>query len=406
MPDRSKTAWGLLILSGGLGILAWLWIDSLDFRSKEQHLKDQCVSLLEDSLLSPNAFVRAATAKAISDSAHPQVLPLLKMAITDPDPTVRLFAIEGVVSLSPSEAHELLLLGMEDPDSSVRLTTVRIIHERSRRPEEKIALQALLKRSRQDQDISVHLAALGALGSSEAHKTMKVLEGALLMKKDEIRLSAAFALGLTQDQGAIKLLDTAVSDPSASVRAYAVRALGQLGFKKGFPSIKKALSDPDPQVRSFAAEALVKLSSPEVRPLLQRTASDPDDFVKLSVGLGLARLEESSSKDLIKLALSHPDYSLRSAAARSLGKLVMDQPNAFSQTEAIKLLLPIIKDEVSRVRSAAIRAVGMIGTSDQIPALSLAFTDPAPTVRPYAAGAVLRILSREGITALPELSEQ
>ena len=390
--DYHQWTWTIIILTGM--VITTLAVRSLHpFKSEEEKLTESSLAFLKKALEDPDPFLRSAAAKAIADSGHPTAQLLLEDALKDHHPTVRIFAVEGLRDFPTVDAIRLLSHALKDTDASVRLTAVRIMADRHDRLKEAEVIHPLLKKSVRDQDLSVSMVSLGILRRSAYPGTLQTLREALNAEQAEVRLSAAFALGLTQDPEAVELLRRALSDSDATVRGYAVQAIGELNTPEGLPYLLEALSDPDPSVRSTAVTALSSANSPGILPLLRETAHDPDRLVRLSAGLALLKLGETQAGRFVQEALQDPDYGIRSAAARSLGELIRQGPTGIQAAEAILLLAPLLGDDVQRVRSAAVRALGMTGHSEAKPLLVHAFQDISPIVRCYAAGALLRILN-------------
>jgi HEAT repeat protein len=385
------------IWAGSIGLLLFLWAvaDRGLFSDRRDPLARMAYGILEEGLRDPDPFVRGAAAKALSDAGTQIVLPLIEIALGDPDITVRLFAVEALPQLPVRDARRLIPASLSDPDASVRLTAIRVIAEAWPAGHAGEWLRPQLERAAGDPDGAVRLAALGALGLDGNVNTLSPFREALSDPQPETRLSAAFALGLTRHPTAAPLLMEALADPASSVRGHAAKALGELQAAEGIESLARvARDDSDPWVRSLAVTALSSLNGSDTAAHLRAAARDEDGLVRLSAGLALIEIGDRRGMDLLEEAFGHAEYGIRSGAARSVGELGHRAPAAIPPERAVKLLLPLLTDEVARVRAATVRALGWVGRPDVIPFLRAALSDSSPAVRCYASGAILRVKTR------------
>ena len=379
------TGLALLLIVIGLILTRSLSKQGLNFQIRERSLK-----ILQDTLQEQDPFSRGAAAKAMGDSRDPAVLSWLATASKDTDSTVRLFTVEAAARFGAQTAIRFIDPALADPDPSVRLTAVRVLSGLK-----SAAPPSLLKKALTDEDPAVQLlglgTAVGALGMDSYPGALKIFEKALKNENPEARLIAATGLGKTGDVRALPLLAHTLRDPDATVRSYAAQALTDLGTVHAVPVLSNALSDPDAGVRSQVALALGAYRTSDVSILLQQAAQDSDPFVRLSAAVALSKQNDPQTLDLLKRALADSDYGIRSAAARSFGEIVPSEDPDFGR-KAAALLVPLLKDPSSRVRSAATRALGMIGKPEVLPDLTERLNDAEGSVRCYAAGAILRIL--------------
>jgi len=75
---------------------------------------------------------------------------------------------------------------------------------------------------------------------------------------------------------------------------------------------------------------------------------------------------------------------VRSATARVLGETTIP--------DRVRLLKMALQDKYSRVRTAAVRAVGMMGGPEAFPILVDLLQDSLEVVRAYAAGNLIHLL--------------
>jgi HEAT repeat protein len=148
-----------------------------------------------------------------------------------------------------------------------------------------------------------------------------------------MRARALAALGEFLDPHALPtLVKSATSDSEASVRVAAVRALGRLNASAGNATLSMAMADPDAAVRMAALSQVLKVG-----------------FFRDSAAL-IARLDDS-------------DAGVRRAGAQLSGEL-----RIVDAVEPLAGLL--VTDDSAQVRQAAAIALGRIGGSEALAALS------------------------------------
>lgn len=361
-----------------------LWVPGQEASS--QDLRKKALETLQAGTESPHPFVRSAAAKAAGDSRDPAVLPLLLRSIKDDDPMVRTFAVESAAGFSHSDAGILLRQGLKDSSLSVRLTTARVLNRYSG-PER----APILKLASNDSHALVRLMALGRTPAGIPGNHMDSFRDILEKGTSQEKIIAATALGNTQSPDAVLLLGRLMTSQDPSLRSFSARALGQVSSLEAFPFLKEGVRDESPEVRSESLQAITHLEALDPTSFLKQASNDPDPWVRLSAGLGFLRAGDEGYRNLLDEALSSPDFGLRSAAARALGEMARDDRVPIPEN-LFKTLIDGVRDPSERVRSASTRTLGMIGKPQALDRLELTLRDPDPSVRCYAAGAILAIL--------------
>jgi HEAT repeat protein len=154
-------------------------------------------------------------------------------------------------------------------------------------------------------------------------------------------------------------------------RAAAAFALGDMAAPSSIPALKAALDDRSRDVRSAAARSLGRLGAVDAVPRLV------DGFVSRAVprgvgGFALLNIGGAARAELRGLA-SHDEAAVRSATAELIG---------FVGTPADALLLiGMLRDLAAEVRGAAAVALGRVGAESAVVALRAALEDRVPQVR-------------------------
>jgi HEAT repeat protein len=151
------------------------------------------------------------------------------------------------------------------------------------------------------------------------------------------------------------------SDPK--VRESAARIAGYFGYEQCADDLLRACSDPDLSVRRAALEHLPFLDDDRVVDTLLRALEDSNQVMRSAAVQALARVDDGRAGPSLVAALSDPDSWVRYFAARALG----ERRHEAGVDELTRVALD---DAAGHVRLAAIDALGRIGSTAAIPALS------------------------------------
>jgi len=149
------------------------------------------------------------------------------------------------------------------------------------------------------------------------------------------------------------------------------------------PAIVRLLTtDTAEPVRIQAAEALGALGSPSSVPALIRIAeSDPSSDVRVRAITALGRIDSPSVNVPIRRFLAHGnDLEFQVAAVAAGRRRLLD-------VEPDLLAICKSKDRSERVRSAAVTALALMGSSNALATITLLLRDSSPIVRFNAIGA-------------------
>jgi len=158
------------------------------------------------------------------------------------------------------------------------------------------------------------------------------------------------------------------------VRWLASGALINIGEEAVRPTVL-ALRNPDPVVRRNALFILRQLDVRSAAPSIQETLSDPDPSVQVQAIMTVAQFGGTGAMRLIRAKAGSTDPMIRDAAIEALPKF---------GNEAVPVLASLLSYGNPYVRSSAVQALGMMGTTEALIHLRKSLADPAPSVRYYA----------------------
>jgi HEAT repeat protein len=210
--------------------------------------------------------------------------------------------------------------------------------------------------------------------------------------------------------------------PSIEVRARAIQTLGMLGLPEHAPRVIAALDDPSPLVAMVAARALAQEESAEyaaaVLARLSRfqgwnrrflasmlAAMGPQVSATFRGGLADPAVEPRTRAVLAEALILQGDLLAGDVAAQVLAAAVPRDLHV----AALRLLhavgrpdhAPIVREHVTSsddvVRAQALRALGGVGTTSDVPMLLDAMGDASPWVALSAARAALEAGARSAL---------
>ncbi len=203
----------------------------------------------------------------------------------------------------------LLRLAMEDENATVRRTAIDGLWEETSDD----LVGPLLRRLLDDEESSVRAAAARGLANYVLAGELEELNPALAMRVEEALLSVV--------HNRTELLD----------------------------------------VRRHALESLAYSSETGVRHLIEDAYYSPYEEMRLSALIAMGRSADVRWRKLAQIELGNPDADMRAEAARSCGELEAQQ--------ALADLILLLEDDETRVRLAAIAALGRIGGREATDAL-------------------------------------
>jgi HEAT repeat protein len=237
------------------------------------------------------------------------------------------------------------------------------------------AMDALLSAMREGDPGVQHVCAV-ALGRIGGDKPVPELIR-LLQGEPEVAIAAAGALGAIGARGAFQPLLAKLGSPHAMVRQAAVSALNSIGHRDMEWAIATRLTDPDPKVRESAARVAGYFGYPSaLAPLLELTRDDDENVRRAAIEHVANYDDERAARTIEQAMKDDPAVSVRSAAVRALG--VLDTASASSA------LLRACDDKNLWVRYFAVRTATRRAENDAKTVAvirRLAMQDTAPPVR-------------------------
>lgn len=201
-----------------------------------------------------------------------------------------------------------------------------------------------------------------------------------------------------------------IDDGGTEVRAWAVQVLGTLGLPEYEDEVIAALDDPAPLVAMIAARALARLNTPQYAPAVLARLERFDGWNRIFLASMLAAMGEGVAEELRRgLADESLPAGTRAVMAEALtlqgdfsaGDVAARVVSSARDTEllasALRLLAavgrpehadvarPLCDAEDSAVRAQALRAMGSLGDTGDVPVLIEAMNDPSPWPALYAA---------------------
>jgi len=348
--------------------------------------RDEVINALMNSLADMSAVVTINAANGLSQMGAPAVPSLLPL-LQDPDYrqlAVEVFGDMGVGAEAAVPALVDLLGQLEDQDEALRreifITLASIgpraaaatpammsilsnpkagntragaayVLARIGEPRALPILKAILGDSENEQLLRSAAWATVALepgNKSNAGLVMPYLLKAASSEMPLVRreVMTAFAtLGPEAGAALPVLLEHAAGDPDSSVRAMSLNALSEIHAPSTqvLPIAIVALGDPDVMVRNAARHVLGRLGSDatEASPRLRESVRRGDEVERILAAWALVQVDPSeenrdAAMPLMLKAMRYPNPGIRSEAARTLGVIGKQSPEARTALESAK----------------------------------------------------------------------
>lgn len=199
-----------------------------------------------------------------------------------------------------------------------------------------------------------------------------VVEPWLASRVAQERMLALRLVFLEGTADAIKNVATLLNDTDRQVRALAASTLGaspRAHSELASSLLLSGLDDNEPSVRSAAARALGRLGHVESALPLAAHINDPEGLVRVQIALSLGALGQQTVAPALVSRLFDPEDAVVAAAVRSLS-LLKYEPAVFG------ILALLERSSLDAVTREAIAALGHIATRDALSGLMKKVHDP------------------------------
>ena len=255
-----------------------------------------------------------------------------------PLPTERSPAKVGLATNTLARAAAAREASSTPPTQSDRDQLLRILEDRSAKPEERAVAADKLGKDREAEaaDALLHVVQDGseadilrykaarALGVLKDERAVPVLSAILRNQSADrhLRVISALALGNLGTEDSFQALRAVANDPESLIRYKALQALERAPNKSNRETVKKALSDPDPYVQARAIHTLGKLGDKAtVGTLDQILRSTQSDFIKIACLTALGNIKEAESVALLRQYEGNTNQLLSLNARTALRRL-------------------------------------------------------------------------------------
>ena len=187
-----------------------------------------------------------------------------------------------------------------------------------------------------------------------------------------------------RETGAIELVERGTRRRTPWRRALACEILGTIGAERSVPVLVERLGDRRREVRTAATRALGAIGSTAGAPALTTMFLECTG-VPTGVAYDALRALGPGGGETFRRGLESPSPVVRVASCFGIAALAAEG----DETAAVERLVGVLaEDRDARVRSAAAKALGVVGGAAPPPALVGAVDDPELRVRREAVGAL------------------
>ena len=342
-------------------------------------IRDRCHSILKEAMASEEAFVRSGAMRAAGDSKDPELIPLLEKGSRDFYPTTRLFALQGIQKISKDHTKTIARKLIEDSNMWVRSAALDILSELGD-GDSREAIRSMLKAP----DRMVRLAAAFALYRLGELEYLEEIIDSLRGGDVVNRYQAISYLGKIRTDETLGHLVRLLDEKEDEIVSYSLKAIGERADIELLRPLERLSRHANPRVRQQAVLEMGYLPPQAAIEKLKPFCGDPDPMVKLSAAIAIHRAGGRDCQNIFVESIHHSDFGVRSSSARILGDIAIAQRP--------QLLATALRDPNSRVRTAAVRATGMMGGAAAFQLLIPMLEDSQLVIRAYAAGSLLKLL--------------
>jgi HEAT repeat protein len=239
-------------------------------------------------------------------------------------------------------------------------------------------------------------------------KSWQILTTGLEDTNEARRMEVVAALGtIGTFSEVVRRVEDRLSDPDSKVRQIAIDTLARMKSRRSIPRLREALNDSDPEVCFAAAHALWELGDRSGRDVLLKvlagdmetaegpvkaklrevkdTLEDPEAIARIALKRGARALLGPFA---IALGIASELNKDNGAPSRALSASLLERDHTAASHEELQAALG---DDHWTVRAAAARSLGHIQREDVIDSLEPLLDDKVEAVRYTAAASIVRI---------------
>lgn len=333
--------------------------------------KNTVSALMDTARRDDNKYVRAAAVQSLGEIGDTSTMDsLVDILRKEYNERVRATIISVLKDFHEEKITSSLITFLKDEDARVRANTVEVLGVLGDKSVKRRLFQIL-----DDQNNRVRANAAIALypwvDDEEKKELSEKIIGLLKSETQEEKASGFFVIGSVKDRNFSKYLLEGVNDKSPMVRKRAVWALGCFEDSFIVDPVIKLLGDKDYQVRDMARDVVLKRKDIFFNRLMDEL-SQGSSMKRVQITELLGRIGNRMAVDALKGLLKDPDEEVRLKAVVSLENL------KFNDTD---LLLPLLKDNSSRIRSVAIKILGKLDFLKLRGSINEMLKDEKPRVR-------------------------
>ena len=363
-------------------------IEAIGKLGTNENIKDLLPFLKDDDGTVDEAI--AAIGKLGTNDNVKDILPFLK----DDDGTVKV-AIEAIGDIGTNKNIKDLLSFLKNKNDYIKIKAIEAIGDigtnenikdllpflKNNDWSVKSAIEAIEKLVTnnkkpilEDDDLSVKIKAIEAIGKLGTNKNVKYICPFLKDKNDYVKIKAIEAIGDIGTNKNVKALLPLLKADDWKVKLKAKEIIKKLGTNENVKDILPLLKDSDLNVLVIAKEIIEKLGTNEnvkdFIPLLK----DDDWKVKLKAKKIIEKLGTNENvKDILPFLKNKNAHKLREMK-KNKNDIGLELERAFAieaigrlgTNENIKDIFPLLKDKNEKVSNSAIEAIGRLGTNENV----------------------------------------
>ena len=322
---------------------------------------------------------------------NPDLYPLLAEAYEQEDtPFLKPMMVHVMAMIGGEKARRHVEMALGSPEHRLRAGAV----EAAALLQDKKLMNKVIPLL-QDDDHRVAANAALALKDYGSIRVMEALESMLTSDDINRRDSAVFALSEMRDDMALPLLVRASHDPSKSVRIKAEKGLENLAAEGSVPAVEIL-----ERIRKEDSEGLTDYFTLAVADTTTSYLAHEDFSIRLKAVKDILKAGDLTRLPAVKEALgAESDTFVKSSLVRAIGEL--------GSEDDIETLIPFLIDREPRVRANAVEAAGnLTSCEDWLKKLLPALKDRNNRVRANAAVALNESYPLEAMATLREMAAE